>query len=63
MYNWLTVGCFDFFSQSGASEWTTPEREVFANDLVNPALIAVSKTSNSMKSDSGPEEWKPEVGE
>ena len=51
-----------FLRQSGASDWTTPEREIFANDLINPALIAVSKTSNSQKGDSGPEEWKPDVG-
>ncbi|KAL3484053.1 hypothetical protein BJX62DRAFT_60640 [Aspergillus germanicus] len=45
--------------RSGASEWTTDEREAFANDLDNPQLIAVTDNVNQEKSDSGPEEWIP----
>ncbi|KAL4787031.1 hypothetical protein BJX76DRAFT_354640 [Aspergillus varians] len=44
---------------SGASEWTTDEREAFANDLDIPQLIAVTDNVNQQKSDSGPEEWVP----
>ncbi|KAL4939812.1 hypothetical protein BDV06DRAFT_29760 [Aspergillus oleicola] len=44
---------------SGASEWTTDEREAFANDLTIPQLIAVTDNVNQQKSDSGPEEWLP----
>jgi hypothetical protein len=46
--------------RSGASEWTTDEREVFANDLEHAQLIAVSISSNSSKGDSDPAEWKPD---
>ncbi|KAL2828016.1 hypothetical protein BDW59DRAFT_171139 [Aspergillus cavernicola] len=45
--------------RSGASEWTTDEREAFANDLDIPQLIAVTDNVNQQKSDSGPEEWVP----
>ncbi|CEN60654.1 hypothetical protein ASPCAL03089 [Aspergillus calidoustus] len=45
--------------RSGASEWTTAEREAFANDLDNPQLIAVTDNVNQEKGDSGPEEWIP----
>lgn len=44
---------------SGASSWTTAERQAFANDLSEPQLIAVSASSNESKSDSDPSEWKP----
>lgn len=44
---------------SGASEWTTAEREVFANDVEGPQLWAVTGTTNSKKSDSSPDEWQP----
>lgn len=44
---------------SGASEWTTAEREVFANDVEGPQLWAVTGTTNSQKSDSSPDEWQP----
>ncbi|KAL4805000.1 hypothetical protein BDV18DRAFT_141722 [Aspergillus unguis] len=44
---------------SGASEWTTDEREAFANDLTIPQLLAVTNSVNRQKSDSGPEEWLP----
>lgn len=45
--------------RSGASEWTTDHRSEFANDLTISALIAVSGTSNSEKSDFDPSEWTP----
>ncbi|KAF7172136.1 hypothetical protein CNMCM5623_004390 [Aspergillus felis] len=45
--------------RSGASAWTTAQRQAFANDLTNPQLVAVSHTVNEAKSDSGPEDWKP----
>jgi hypothetical protein len=44
---------------SGASAWTTDEREAFANDIDSPQLWAVTDNVNQEKSDSGPEEWKP----
>ncbi|MFD0343627.1 DUF1524 domain-containing protein [Streptomyces sp. NPDC127117] len=40
--------------RSGASEWTTPERRAFANDLVHSQLIAVSAGSNRAKGDKDP---------
>lgn len=45
--------------KSGASAWTTAQRQVFANDLTNPQLLAVTDNVNESKSDSGPEDWKP----
>ncbi|MFF8717142.1 HNH endonuclease family protein [Streptomyces sp. NPDC015184] len=47
--------------RSGASEWTTPERRAFANDLVHPQVIAVSASSNRQKSDKDPNKWKPSL--
>ncbi|MFD8823864.1 HNH endonuclease family protein [Streptomyces sp. NPDC059605] len=47
--------------RSGASEWTTPERRTFANDLVHPQVIAVSASSNRKKSDRDPSKWKPSL--
>lgn len=44
---------------SGASSWTTAQRQAFANDLSEPQLIAVSASSNESKSDRDPSEWKP----
>lgn len=44
---------------SGASEWTTEEREAFANDLSAPQLIAVTDNVNQEKSDADPAEWQP----
>ncbi|KAI0023690.1 hypothetical protein F4780DRAFT_776707 [Xylariomycetidae sp. FL0641] len=47
---------------SGASEWTTDDREAYANDLTNtPQLWAVSASSNRSKGDDSPDEWKPEL--
>ncbi|WP_232831968.1 HNH endonuclease family protein [Nocardiopsis sp. FIRDI 009] len=46
--------------RSGASEWTTAERERFANDLdASPQLWAVSASSNRSKSDEDPGDWLP----
>ncbi|OAX83380.1 hypothetical protein ACJ72_02255 [Emergomyces africanus] len=45
--------------KSGAAVWTTDKRQKFANDLVNPQLLAVTDNINQEKSDSGPEAWKP----
>ncbi|OJJ84580.1 HNH endonuclease family protein [Aspergillus glaucus CBS 516.65] len=45
--------------KSGASEWTTDQREHFANDLDHPQLLAVTDNVNQAKGDAGPEEWKP----
>lgn len=45
--------------RSGASAWTTAQRQDFANDLTHAQLIAVSGTSNNQKSDKDPAEWIP----
>ena len=46
--------------QSGASEWASPRRVDFANDLGNPAaLAAVSASSNQDKRAQDPAEWRP----
>ena len=45
--------------QSGASAWTTAQRQTFANDLTHPQLLAVTDNVNESKGDSGPEDWKP----
>ncbi|TGO49445.1 hypothetical protein BOTNAR_0431g00040 [Botryotinia narcissicola] len=47
--------------KSGASAWTTAQRQAFANDLVNPKLLAVTDNVNESKGDSGPEEFKPSL--
>ncbi|MCN9243605.1 HNH endonuclease family protein [Streptomyces sp. RY43-2] len=44
---------------SGASTWTTAQRQAFANDLTRPQLIAVSAGSNRSKGDKDPAEWLP----
>ncbi|WP_329266550.1 HNH endonuclease family protein [Streptomyces sp. NBC_01451] len=45
---------------SGASTWTTAERQAYANDLGDArALIAVSATTNRSKSDQDPATWQP----
>lgn len=45
--------------RSGASQWTTPERRAFANDLVHSQLIVASAGSNRAKGDKDPGNWKP----
>ena len=45
--------------RSGASAWTTDKRGDFANDLEDPQLVAVSKTSNRAKGDQDPSTWRP----
>jgi len=44
---------------SGANKWTTAKRQQFANDLVRPALWAVTDDVNQNKSDKSPDAWKP----
>lgn len=46
--------------ESGASYWSSQERELFANDLgFKDSLIAVSASTNRSKGDRDPSEWKP----
>ncbi|MDJ0462900.1 HNH endonuclease family protein [Streptomyces sp. H27-C3] len=45
--------------RSGASGWTTAQRQSFANDLSQPQLIAVTDNVNQSKSDQDPAEWLP----
>ncbi|MFF8829252.1 HNH endonuclease family protein [Streptomyces sp. NPDC015131] len=45
--------------RSGASAWTTPQRQAFANDLTRPQLIAVTDNVNQAKGDLDPAEWMP----
>ncbi|MFJ8795310.1 HNH endonuclease family protein [Streptomyces sp. NPDC102462] len=44
---------------SGASRWTTSQRQAFANDLTRPQLIAVTDSVNQAKGDKDPAEWMP----
>ncbi|GGX52367.1 HNH endonuclease family protein [Streptomyces minutiscleroticus] len=44
---------------SGASKWTTAQRQAFANDLTRPQLIAVTDNVNQAKGDQDPAEWMP----
>jgi Protein of unknown function (DUF1524) len=45
--------------RSGASRWTTQQRQDFANDLSRPQLLAVTGTVNEAKGDQDPSQWKP----
>ncbi|MFD9604487.1 HNH endonuclease family protein [Streptomyces sp. NPDC056708] len=45
--------------RSGASSWTTAQRQAFANDLTRPQLIAVTDNVNQSKSDQDPASWLP----
>lgn len=45
--------------RSGASSWTTTQRQSFANDLTRPQLIAVTDNVNQSKSDQDPATWLP----
>ncbi|WP_435231539.1 HNH endonuclease family protein [Streptomyces althioticus] len=44
---------------SGASSWTTAQRQAFANDLTRPQLLAVTDNVNQSKGDKDPAEWMP----
>jgi hypothetical protein len=43
--------------RSGASSWTTSQRQSFANDLTRPQLIAVTDNVNQSKGDQDPATW------
>ncbi|MFE2376226.1 HNH endonuclease family protein [Streptomyces sp. NPDC059398] len=45
--------------RSGASGWTTAQRQAYANDLTRPQLIAVTDNVNQSKGDKDPAEWLP----
>lgn len=45
--------------KTGASSWTTAQRQAFANDLSDPQLLAVDASDNESKGDRGPDAWKP----
>jgi len=45
--------------RTGASGWTTAQRQAFANDLTDPQLIAVTDNVNQEKGDKSPDQWKP----
>jgi hypothetical protein len=45
--------------RSGAADWTTDQREAFANDLDSPQLWAVTDNVNQSKGDQTPDTWKP----
>ncbi|MCX5382705.1 HNH endonuclease family protein [Streptomyces sp. NBC_00083] len=47
--------------RSGASAWTTPQRQGFANDLTRPQLIAVTDNVNQSKGDKDPAKWLPSL--
>jgi hypothetical protein len=44
---------------SGASAWTTSQRQALANDLTRPQLIAVTDNVNQAKGDQDPATWMP----
>ncbi|MEV6895993.1 HNH endonuclease family protein [Amycolatopsis sp. NPDC051372] len=45
--------------RTGASSWTTAQRQAYANDLSDPQLIAVTDNVNQEKGDRSPDQWKP----
>lgn len=45
--------------RTGASGWTTAQRQAYANDLTDPQLIAVTDNVNQQKGDKSPDQWKP----
>ncbi|MZD05081.1 DUF1524 domain-containing protein [Streptomyces sp. SID5785] len=45
--------------KSGASSWTTAQRQGFANDLTRPQLVAVTDNVNQSKGDQDPATWMP----
>lgn len=44
---------------SGAKDWTTSQRQAFANDVTRPQLLAVTDNVNQSKGDKDPAEWMP----
>ncbi|KIJ37572.1 hypothetical protein M422DRAFT_177868, partial [Sphaerobolus stellatus SS14] len=46
---------------SGARLWTTAQRQIFANDLTRPQLVAVTNAVNTAKSDKDPANWVPSL--
>ncbi|MFD6550504.1 HNH endonuclease family protein [Streptomyces sp. NPDC058398] len=44
---------------SGASAWTTAQRQAFANDVTRPQLLAVTDNVNQSKGDQDPATWMP----
>jgi len=44
---------------SGASKWTTAQREALANDVTRPQLLAVTDNVNQSKGDQDPSTWVP----
>ncbi|MFH8766310.1 HNH endonuclease family protein [Streptomyces althioticus] len=49
---------------SGASAWTAPRREAYANDQgADASLVAVTARSNRSKADQDPAEWLPPAAE
>ncbi|MFD8303902.1 HNH endonuclease family protein [Streptomyces sp. NPDC059690] len=44
---------------SGASKWTTAQRQSFANDITRPQLLAVTDNVNQSKGDQDPSTWVP----
>ncbi|GHE25263.1 hypothetical protein GCM10018781_76470 [Kitasatospora indigofera] len=49
---------------SGASSWSTVERQAYANDLGDDrSLIAVTAKSNRSKADKDPADWLPPAGD
>lgn len=46
--------------RSGGWNWTTAQRQAFANDITNKqTLVAVTASSNRSKGDKSPDQWKP----
>jgi hypothetical protein len=46
---------------SGASKWTTAQRQAFANDVTRPQLLAVTDNVNQSKGDQDPATWMPSL--
>ncbi|WP_020136488.1 HNH endonuclease family protein [Streptomyces sp. 351MFTsu5.1] len=46
---------------SGASAWTTAQRQAFANDVTRPQLLAVTDNVNQSKGDQDPATWMPSL--
>ncbi|MEW2624557.1 HNH endonuclease family protein [Streptomyces sp. NPDC048106] len=44
---------------SGASKWTTAQRQALANDVTRPQLLAVTDNVNQSKGDQDPATWIP----